>query len=79
MEPPAVLLTPVPGGTTPAAPCMQRAQMQCRRVQRLVVREGVRTRQWTWECGAAARLLPGADRSWRLVSATPYQRCRWPR
>jgi hypothetical protein len=70
MEPPAVLLTPVPGGTTSAALCMQRAQMQCRWVQRFVVREGVRTRWWTWECGAAAHLLPGPARSWRLVSVS---------
>jgi hypothetical protein len=79
MEPPPVLRPLAPVSTAPAAPCLRRAQMQCRRVQRFVVSEGVRTRRWTWECGAAARLLPEPDRSWRLVSATPYQRCRWPR
>jgi hypothetical protein len=79
LGPPPVLRTLAPVGTAPAAPCMRRAQMLCRRVQRFVVREGVRTRQWTWACGAAARLRPGPARAWRLVAAPPLQRCRWPR
>jgi len=58
--PPPVLRTPAPVGTAPAAPCVRRPLLRCRRVRRLVASAGaLRPRRWVWECRAVACPMPG--------------------
>ena len=59
--PPPLRLTPAPVSTAPAALCVRRPLLRCRRVRRLVASaDGLRPRRWVWDHLVLSTAKPGA-------------------